>query len=91
MAAYTVPFENNNAVSARQVNIITYPELKKLTHKGQKVMMEWCIVDAEHETAAIETANTTVKTVWGSILGIQTLSSSLNRGNRLSLNLFNRA
>lgn len=83
MATFKVKFENNNAVSARPVNIITYQELKKLRRDGEKVMMEWCIVDADHEAAAIDTANVTVKTVWGSVLGI--------KSKQLPVSLFQRA
>lgn len=83
MATFKVKFENNNAVSARPVNIITYHELKKLRTDGEKVMMEWCIVDADHEAAAMDTANMTVKTVWGSILGI--------KSRQLPVTLFQRA
>lgn len=82
MATYKVKFENNNAVSARPVNIITYPELKQLKRDGTKVMMEWCIVDADHEAAAINTANMTVKTVWGSILGIKNKNLPINQFHR---------
>ncbi len=71
MPAYQVNFENNNAVSAQQVPILAFDELKKLRNEGSKVVMEWYIVDADHEHEAMETANALIRKNWSSVLGIK--------------------
>jgi hypothetical protein len=69
MSMYKVQFKNNLAVNGMKVPIAAQDELKELGVDGSKLVIRWCIVDAEHENEALEIANKMVKYVWGSILG----------------------
>ena len=67
MNIYKVNFENNKPVSCTRVSIASCSELNRLGVEGSKVMIKWCIVDAEHEQHAIDVAYKTAKQKWGTL------------------------